>query len=232
MNALANCKAALEGLLAGKENQQLFELQTLVHNTQLHLSKHQVSRVDKKEASPRVEKNQPSPKVDNDLPMVDRISHKDRNLHRAIRNAAQQRAKCQRPSLQHLTFPINLPNKPPVHSTRSKVKAIAAPIQRSTQRLHQPTRASHGKTKVANAVFSSPSSKRKFMQVYKRFKQEVEQAMAAGVMDKETGKILQYRQLLHHPKFKKDLTKSSSANEFGRLAKGVGGHIKNPAETI
>jgi hypothetical protein len=62
-------------------------------------------------------------------------------------------------------------------------------------------------------------------------RKEVEQALAAGVMDKNTGKILQYCQLLHHPTLKQAWTKSS-ANEFGRLAKGVGGRIKNPTETI
>jgi hypothetical protein len=47
---------------------------------------------------------------------------------------------------------------------------------------------------------------------------EVEQAMA--VLDKDTGKLLNYRQLLVHPKYRKDWS-ISSANEFGRLAQGV-----------
>jgi hypothetical protein len=69
------------------------------------------------------------------------------------------------------------------------------------------------------------------MLAYAKLEREVEQALPAGVMDTETGKILQYRQLLRSPKFQRDWTKSS-ANEFGRLAKGVGGRIKNPTETI
>ena len=52
---------------------------------------------------------------------------------------------------------------------------------------------------------------------------KVEQAVA--VFDKETGKLLNYRQLLVHPKYKKAWS-VSSANEFGRLAQGVGGRIK------
>ena len=51
---------------------------------------------------------------------------------------------------------------------------------------------------------------------------EVHQAMA--VLDKATGKMLNYRQLMRHPTYKKDW-KLSSANEFERLANGVGGHI-------
>ena len=52
---------------------------------------------------------------------------------------------------------------------------------------------------------------------------EVHQAMA--VIDKATGKMLNYRQLMRHPTYKKDW-QLSSANEFGRLANGVGGRIK------
>eukprot|EP00956_Cyclotella_meneghiniana_P001082 scaffold1265_cov38-Cyclotella_meneghiniana.AAC.9 len=54
---------------------------------------------------------------------------------------------------------------------------------------------------------------------------------ALAVMDKKSGKMLNYRQLLRHPDYKKDWS-LSSANEFGRLANGVGGQIKNPTNTI
>jgi hypothetical protein len=44
-------------------------------------------------------------------------------------------------------------------------------------------------------------------------------------MDKATGKMLNYRQLLRHPKYSADW-QLSSANEFGRLTNGVGGRVK------
>ena len=43
-------------------------------------------------------------------------------------------------------------------------------------------------------------------------------------MDKQTGKLLEYKQLINHPKYREDWL-LSSANEFGRLAQGVGGRI-------
>ena len=46
-----------------------------------------------------------------------------------------------------------------------------------------------------------------------------------AVLDTDTGKLLNYRQLLRHPKYKKGW-RIWSANEFGRLANGVGGRIK------
>ena len=52
---------------------------------------------------------------------------------------------------------------------------------------------------------------------------EVHKALA--VLDKSTGKLLNYRQLLRHPVYQGDWT-ISSANEFGRLAQGVGGRIR------
>ena len=52
---------------------------------------------------------------------------------------------------------------------------------------------------------------------------EVHKALA--VMDAEAGKVLNYRQLMQSPKHKETWSKSV-ANEFGRLANGVGGRSK------
>ena len=62
-----------------------------------------------------------------------------------------------------------------------------------------------------------------------RLENEVNQAMA--VMDADTGKLLNYRQLMRNTKYK-EAWSLSSANEFGRLANGIGGRIKNPTNTI
>ena len=56
-----------------------------------------------------------------------------------------------------------------------------------------------------------------------RLEGEVHQAMA--VMDADTGKLLNYKQLMKDPKYKKQW-EISSANGFGRLAKGIGGRVK------
>jgi hypothetical protein len=62
-----------------------------------------------------------------------------------------------------------------------------------------------------------------------KLENQIAQAMA--VLDKDTGDLLNYRQLLRHPKYKAQW-KVSSANKFGRLAIGVGGRIKKPTKTI
>ncbi|KAL7480170.1 hypothetical protein ACHAW6_005874 [Cyclotella cf. meneghiniana] len=48
---------------------------------------------------------------------------------------------------------------------------------------------------------------------------------ANAVLDEDTGDMLEYRQLLKHPKLG-PLWNRSAADEFGRLAQGVGGRIK------
>ena len=73
---------------------------------------------------------------------------------------------------------------------------------------------------------------KKLRKVHKKIaklENDVHQALA--VMDKETGKMLNYRNLIRLPKYK-EIWSRSSANEFGRLANGVGGRIKNPTNTI
>jgi hypothetical protein len=62
-----------------------------------------------------------------------------------------------------------------------------------------------------------------------KLENKVHQAMA--VMDKDTGKLLNYRQLMNSPKYKTAWS-LSAANKFGRLANGIGGRIKNPTNTI
>ncbi len=58
---------------------------------------------------------------------------------------------------------------------------------------------------------------------------EVHQAMA--VMDKDTGKLLNCRQLMSSPKYRKAWSESS-ANKFGWLPNGIGGQIENPTNTM
>ena len=48
---------------------------------------------------------------------------------------------------------------------------------------------------------------------------------AHAVLDQETGELLEYRRLLKHPGFEKVWNKSA-ADEFVRLAQGIGGKIK------
>ena len=49
------------------------------------------------------------------------------------------------------------------------------------------------------------------------------------VLDKETGKTLEYRQLRNHPKYK-DVWKNSYCNEFGQLCQGIGQGTSGPQQ--
>jgi hypothetical protein len=62
-----------------------------------------------------------------------------------------------------------------------------------------------------------------------RLENEVHQAIA--VMDADTGKLPNYRQLMRSTKYRQAWS-LSLANEFGRLANGIGGRINNPTNII
>lgn len=49
--------------------------------------------------------------------------------------------------------------------------------------------------------------------------------LANAVIDQETGQALEYRDLIKHPKYRDDWL-LSAANEFGRLAQGIGGRVE------
>jgi hypothetical protein len=56
-------------------------------------------------------------------------------------------------------------------------------------------------------------------------RQKREKEAVHSVLDQETGQLLEYRTLLKHPRFK-EVWNRSAADEFGRLAQGIGGRIK------
>ncbi len=62
-----------------------------------------------------------------------------------------------------------------------------------------------------------------------RLENEVHHAIA--VMDANTGKLFNYRQLMRSAKHRQTWS-LSSANKFGRLANGIEGRIKNPTNMI
>lgn len=228
MNALAHLKATLADKINDHPTHQLKELQKIVTNIN-PIDKPTVSPPKQKEqALPRVRDNATVPRVHNQ-PSVPRVPPTTTPIATVPIRIHQRKRR----SLSHLTHPINHPTLPPAASTRSKTAASRAAQKPPTpSRLRQPTASSRSKTtRRAHAVMRLPkgTADAKFLRAFQKLEQDVEQAM--HVLDKESGKLLNYRQLLQHPKYKKEWS-LSSANEFGRLAQGVGGRIKNPTNTI
>jgi hypothetical protein len=138
---------------------------------------------------------------------------------------------------------VATPTTAPANNTRAKVqaaiKAAEPPAARTRARtriskLKQPTAAYTRRSRgdaaaVVDADKRKRRNNRRLSKRMERLENEVHQAMA--VMDAETGKLLNYKQLMRDPKYRKKWS-ISSANEFGRLANGVGGRIKNPTNTI
>ena len=108
------------------------------------------------------------------------------------------------------TFPKGLQEAPPAMGTRSKC----------VSRMHQPTQVQFKKCvrpELAASVCHKGTKKRirRLTRRMKRIENEVHQDLA--VMDAESGKTTNYRQLMKSPKYKKEWSKSPE-NEFGHLA--------------
>ena len=242
MNALANCKAALMGEINNESDHSLEELRTIVQQAETKLHNQQEPIVIQEPALPRVDTIQQAPRVEPNATPVPRVpipptfnnpSTSSNPLPNLARRAAQQRTAVRRRRLQDKQPQVHLPSQPPAHSTRSKViAATAAPPAtrtRTISRLMQPTSSSRSKQRQANAIHEVHSNKAKVKRTIQKLEKQIEKAMA--VLDEDTGNLLNYRQLLRHPKYQAQW-KVSSANEFGRLANGVGGRIKKPTNTI
>ena len=161
------------------------------------------------------------------------------NTARIRTRAQKQRKKRKAKDIKHVATPTTAP----ANNTRAKVqaaiKAAEPPAARTRARtriskLKQPTAAYTRRSRgdaaaVVDADKRKRRNNRRLSKRMERLENEVHQAMA--VMDAETGKLLNYKQLMRDPKYRKKWS-ISSANEFGRLANGVGGRIKNPTNTI
>eukprot|EP00804_Cyclotella_cryptica_P028785 CCRYP_018721-RB/>CCRYP_018721-RB protein AED:0.41 eAED:0.41 QI:0/0/0/1/0/0/3/0/816 len=127
-------------------------------------------------------------------------------IPRTPRHSPPRRRHSARPSLP-------LPANTPARNTRSQTAAVA--------KLAVPP-ALNTRSHASRIPPPTPVTRRQNSRL-SRMENEVHKALA--VLDKSTGKLLNYRQLLRHPVYQGDWT-ISSANEFGRLAQGVGGRIK------
>ena len=118
---------------------------------------------------------------------------------------------------------------PPASRTRSQLaRAAAAPPAMNTRQrktlLAIPLRSKPRAALAATTARRNDRSQlRRLTRRIARAENEVMEAMA--VMDATTGKMMNYRQLMRSPSHK-EVWSRSSANEFGRLAQGVGGRIK------
>ena len=112
---------------------------------------------------------------------------------------------------------------PRVEVSRSKggVTRSKGGWTRSQYKISQQSQSRRTLCPTTPIVNSNQKSESENTTVSKRGLEELVQS----VMDLETGKMLGYRDLLKHPKLGKDWQRSA-ANEFGRLAQGVGDRIK------
>jgi hypothetical protein len=226
MNALANCRSALMGKVNKTSNQNLKQLQTLVQRVENKLNNEQdVPRV----AEPDVPRATEQPVQRVAEQPVPRVPRPQTSTQQIARRAAQQRTAARRRRPQETSPRVHLPTQPPALSTRLRVTASTsknappASHTRNKSRLMQPTSSIRNKRRQANAVHEAHPKKANVIKAIAKLEKQVTHVMA--VLDEDSGKLLNYRQLVRHPKYR-DEWNQSSANEFGRLGNRAGGRIK------
>ena len=118
--------------------------------------------------------------------------------------------RCTR-ELQALQSNQQMDAEPPANRTRAKT--------RKTSSMTSMAKAFCTAAAIANCCISPQKA------AARQFPLQTFCAMANAVLDGDTGEMLEYRQLLRHPKLG-PAWNTSGANEIGRLAQGVGGRIK------
>lgn len=126
------------------------------------------------------------------------------------------------PRVQDDTPPTRVQSTPPTITKATIDKRIANPTQ--TKLRGKISEARNSRSRLAM---------RTHMQLRPQDQRQSQSERIQLVRDEETGEYLNYRQLLRHPKHKV-IWNTSGANEFGRLAQGVGGKESRviPTNTI
>ena len=174
----------------------------------------QIERIQQQQQGPRVEtQEQQVPRVDQQE--AQKLAQKTTQVPRVEPNTAQQQA-------QTTTPPPPKQNEKQVEVTTQPQESIADRIRarRAAQLQPQLQPQPQPQQSIADRV---KERRRNNQELAAQLKEHYD--LANAVLDMDTGELLEYRQLLKHPKFAKDWN-ISAANEFGRLAQGIKGRVK------
>jgi hypothetical protein len=259
MHALADCVKALQGMTGSARNSQAAQdLQGIIDATQANIQARPERFKDNAtpSANPhtqRVPRVQPPPSVPTPHIDVNRRITRSMLMQTPVPRVPSNGAPTKKPThmptdstkrerlrkrqairLQNSATPISTSPHiqirtqvateaaqvaPPSMSTRSRAQQSSKPLP-----PHQP-----GFTAAAMRQQQHQRDMVRLTQRITQLENEVHHAMA--VMDANTDKLLNYRQLMRNAKHRQAWS-LSSANKFGRSANGIGGRIKNPTNTI
>ena len=232
MNAIAACQLALNNATNDKSNNDISMLQSILNKARQQVAGDAMD-TQVTQSLPRVQTNT------NSQPPQD----EGRSTTRSMTASLSPGVAPPSPNIPHSAPRVQTPTLPRVIRKRRKRIQVpvppCAPAANTRSKTKEKERASEQQHKIGHKPIPQPkrastlhqptrnlrSARRRIQQI----ESDVHKALA--VMDKKSGKMLNYRQLLSHPDYKRDWC-LSSANEFGRLANGVGGRIKNPTNTI
>ncbi|EJK62273.1 hypothetical protein THAOC_17120, partial [Thalassiosira oceanica] len=249
MKAIGDCQRAINNVGSNSDENQLHELDRLMTTARRVINTRSDRQLETRPA-PRVEGHRVTRSMSRqDSPHPPRVDNSGppRSLPRVARDHAPRAPRVAKrtsvvPSLKASTRTVPSGDGPAMN-TRSRTRAtLAMKTQRSTAATG-PAMNTRSRTKASGKVLeiaaacqeltsgsqtrraaNRPSkAARKLAKRLIRLDNEIGDALA--VLDQDSGKLLNYRQLLRDPKYRKDWM-LSAANEFGRLAQGVGNRIK------
>ena len=165
------------------------------------------------------------------LTPVDIMTKAILDLRHAIQRSKDEKGDINFEALKKLSSIFNLRKKdaadPRVDATAPRVQAAAEDQSEGPRVPANNTRSSSRRRAVEQCtqILNDELSPQFFPTLKHRVPFKALKELVNAVLDEETGKMLEYRNLLKHPTLGPDW-QISGANEFGRLAQGVGGRVK------
>jgi hypothetical protein len=242
MHALADCVKALQGMTSNARNSQAaHDLQRIIETTTAHIQAQPDRFADTATSStnlnlqrvPRVQTpnmarvpraqalpNGPAPNTDDNRRITRSMMLAQQSVprvHSTVKptNTQKETAKRERIRKRRATRlrKADTPtNTAPRARTRAQVATAAAQVAPPSKSTRSRTQSIAQRQPGMAAAVMRQHSRSRISRRITRMENEVQQAMA--VMDTDTGKLLNYRQLMQNTKYRKTWS-LSSANEFG-----------------
>jgi hypothetical protein len=191
MRALSHCIQALKVKEAMAPEHELGDIRQLISATQAHLNTNKASlpRVQPHHHHATEQHNQTAPRVQKDT--ASRVPTTTATLKPSIADA--QPPRCKQPKGKQ--------------KGKESSKATTSDLNRPRTRSQAAQEARQATPPAGNTRSKKGASNR-----FQQMENEVQWGLA--VMDKETGQLLNYRQLIQNPKYKKDYN-TSAAKRYG-----------------
>ena len=227
-NAANNLIDAIKGNFASTFDETQLQAMERLAKIFEQVTKNASGLIEEPAASPRVENNASSPRVQDEPEVIitpQNTSPTDAPSQNPSHTPNPSNTPCTNPSTQPNIIPNYESDDEPDWNTNANAEPEPTPRYKTRSHTKKHLVGSVTTELILSALEVSNQRLNPARIATRKYPLQVLCEIAGAVLDEETGDLLEYRQLLKHPKYRKQWSRSFG-NEIGRLAQGMPGRVE------